>query len=174
MQYAFIVQSNKVPRRYHIENLFPGLEPNVMAAVYSEITGSTYMFKDNRVWKYAGFTLEAKYPKRLSKLAPFNPTGAIFHHGRIFLIKGNVWFLFDEEYENQAVLTGTHPCEVQECVFAVDELITGAPHNLSRAFTYANHHYLLTDDFVYAYAWKNAHMIDGYPKKRKNANWLLC
>ncbi|KAI0989515.1 hypothetical protein GJ496_002531 [Pomphorhynchus laevis] len=151
--------------RTPIQTLFPSLENNIMAAVFSESSGYLYFFKGWHIWKYIGTRLLKDYPRIVEgELAPFNPHGAIYHRGKIYLLKGNILYQFDEL---RGQVTG------YSAVFPIDQLILGAPHNISRLFTHRDHHFILTEKYVYVYDANHGVMLEGYPRLRSK-DWLLC
>jgi len=51
---------------FPITDVFPGVEPHMMAGILSPVTQKIYLFKDYRVWRFSTpNSLDAGFPKRI-------------------------------------------------------------------------------------------------------------
>ncbi|CAF1612885.1 unnamed protein product, partial [Didymodactylos carnosus] len=143
-------------------------EDHIMAAILSPVTQKIYLFKDYRVWCFSSLnSLEAGYPKQLSGYnTPYNPIAALYHENRIWLLKGDLLFPFDEK--TVQFVTSISPKRV-------NQLFPGVPGQVRTAFTYNNRHYFFTESDRKVYVWNQQtnRLEAGYPKPMEHG-WFAC
>ncbi|CAF1023954.1 unnamed protein product, partial [Didymodactylos carnosus] len=151
-----------------LKEVFPGAEGHMMAGIMSPATQKIYLFKGYRVWRFtSSHSLDSGFPKRLhGHGTPFNPVAALYDEKKIWLIKGDLLFPFDE---TKLKYINDKPPK------RISEQFPGIPRRVRTAFTYEGKHYFFIEPNrkVYVFNQATRRLDPGYPRQMETG-WFAC
>lgn len=133
---------------------------DIQAAAHSRVTGRTYIFKGEKVYRFAGYTLENGFPRPMANLGlPKNPDAAMQWGGDalIYVFKKNNYFRFDEYQQYDGHRRYTHR--------RITRHWERIPSNIDSAMQWGEATYFMKGELLYKFSDYNNLQVDRrYPK----------
>uniref|UniRef100_A0A8C9YZ18 interstitial collagenase n=1 Tax=Sander lucioperca TaxID=283035 RepID=A0A8C9YZ18_SANLU len=158
-------QSN-TPQQSLITNFWPEAPTNIDAAYESQQSGRVLLFKDRKVWAFAGYELVRGYPKKLSSFGLPRSVKKIdaalydVESGKTLFFVGSSYYSYDE----------TRKTMDQGVPKQVDQTFSALTSKVTAALQYRGFTYIYSGPYMFEYSLRTGRLF----RVLRNSYFLRC